>query len=149
MEAIKRIHRSIQKICSKIVENKIFFVFSIFMIFFNLIIITGNKDDKVDNPYDFLIEHEEIFSVYFIFEAFISIIASTKSWKRFNEFWTYFDILVIIINTLSLIGLPNFSAIRLWSIFKYLPRIKCKFFIFFILFYFILFYFILFYFIFI
>jgi len=130
METIKKIHKFIQNICYIIVESKYFVVFSIFMIFLNLFIITGDvsEDEEVDNFYEYLISSDRLFSIYFIFEAVVSIIANTSSWQRFNGFWTYFDILVIVVNILFLSGLPNFSAIRLWSIFKYLPRIKCTFF---------------------
>ncbi|ORX45219.1 hypothetical protein BCR36DRAFT_333569, partial [Piromyces finnis] len=95
------------------------------MIFLNLFIITSEvSDGNADTFYEYIISSDRVFSIYFIFEAVISIIACLNSWKRFNNFWTYFDGLVIVVNILFLCNLPNFSAIRLWSIFKYLPRIK-------------------------
>ncbi|ORX82612.1 hypothetical protein BCR32DRAFT_267543 [Anaeromyces robustus] len=126
MSGLKKAFQPIQNICHKIIESKYFVAFSLFMIFLNLYISTQdvNDDDNVNSIYAFLVSSDQLFSIYFIFEAIISIIANTISWKRFNGFWTYFDIVVIIVNILFLAGLPNFSAIRLWSIFKYLPRIK-------------------------
>ncbi|ORY52206.1 hypothetical protein LY90DRAFT_670478 [Neocallimastix californiae] len=125
MGVLRKLHRTSQRVCYRIVENKLFLFFFIFITILNVVIITSDNDDNnKNNIYAFLISTDEIFSIYFIFEAFISIIASTDSWKHFNTFWTYFDILAIFVNCLFLAGFPNFSAIRLWSIFKYLPRIK-------------------------
>ena len=144
--------KEVRNICAKIVENNYFVFFSIIMVIINFFIITAEVSDEenVDNLYEFIISSDKVFNIYFIFEAIISVIASTGSWKSFNGFWTYFDFVVIFVNSMYLIGdgfnlgIPNFSAIRLWSIFKYLPRIKCTFYYYFIFYLFIYFYIILF-----
>ncbi|ORX40353.1 hypothetical protein BCR36DRAFT_375511 [Piromyces finnis] len=95
---IKRKLLGLQDLCYKIVENKYFSIFSITLIFLNLLIVVYSSNDSVVEKkgfYEYLISFDKIFCVYFIFEAIVSIISRIRISQIFSKFETYYDLLVI------------------------------------------------------
>jgi hypothetical protein len=78
--------------------------------------------NKPTNTLEFFLQSDMIFTVFFIFESFISILADGLK-KSIRSFWGLFNIFIFISSIATLCGLTNLSPFRLWIILRYLSKI--------------------------
>ncbi|ORX45218.1 hypothetical protein BCR36DRAFT_358694 [Piromyces finnis] len=81
-----------------------------------------NKNYVPKNIIEYFLQSDNIFTVFFIIESFLSIVADGL-YKSVKSLWGLFNIFIFISSILTLCGLTNLSPLRLWIILKYLSRI--------------------------
>jgi len=74
------------------------------------------------NTLEYFLQSDTVFTVFFIIESFISILADGMK-RSVRTFWGMFNIFIFFSSIATLCGLMNFSPLRLWIILKYLSRI--------------------------
>jgi len=124
--------KSFQRLLRKIINNNIYCMVNVIIILLNLFVMSDGKHDKTYKPkttLEFLLQSDTVFTIFFIFESFICMLADGLK-KSVRSFWGLFNVFIFISSIATLYGLTNLSPFRLWIILKYLSRIPCNFFFF-------------------
>lgn len=92
--------KSIQGFLRNIINSNIYCIINVMIILLNIFALSDGKSDNYNtpsNPLEYFLQSDVIFTIYFIFESLISILADgikdsfTKFWGLFNVFIFFFE----------------------------------------------------------
>jgi len=120
-----RCWRVFQGFLRKIINNKIYCIINVIIIALNIVAMSDGKqgnDDPPSNIFEEFLHSDNAFTVFFIIESFISVMANGMR-KSIKTFWGLLDLFILVTSIATFCGLTNLSPFRLLIILKYLSNI--------------------------